>query len=112
MSGIAERLKALPEGTILLHAFHALIAIAAFMVLMDLRETVNAGGDGSLAMPALSPVPMARPERDNQTRPSLPLTRPVAPDETSERLHNRPHEESEAEPMQFRLGTHGAAFAD
>lgn len=55
---------------------------------------------------------MERPQRDDQIRPYLPAARPMAPDETSEELRHRHREESEAAPMQFRLGTHGAAFAE
>ena len=55
---------------------------------------------------------MDRPAHNDQVRPYLPATRPVAPDEPGADLRNRPREESEAAPMHFRLGTHGAAFAD
>ena len=82
------------------------------MIFLDLRETIRNESVDPFGMPALSPVTMQRPERDDQIRPYLPMTRPVAPDETSERLTQRPREESEAAPMHFRLGTHGAAFAE
>jgi hypothetical protein len=110
--GIANWLRALPDGTLLRQAFFGIAAIAALMLFLDFRELVQGQSSDPFAMPSLSPVTMERPERDNQIRPYLPLTRPVAPDETSDRLRNRPREESEAAPMRFRLGTHGAAFAE
>jgi hypothetical protein len=82
------------------------------MIFLDLREQMQAEGFDPFGLPSTSPVKMERPARDNQIRPYLPATRPVAPDETSERLHARPREESEAAPMRFRLGTHGDAFAE
>ncbi len=109
----SAQLKTLPEGTILKHVFHALLALTIAALFLDFRD-LRAANDGNdpFAMPALSPVRMARPERDNQIRPYLPAARPMAPDETSEEQRSRPREESEAAPMQFRLGTHGAAFAE
>jgi hypothetical protein len=109
--GMAERVKALPEGTLLKHCFYGLAVLSVAMIGMDFRELVDTETN-SLALPALSPVKMPRPERDNQIRPYLPMTRPVAPDADVSRLGSRPREESEAEPMRFRLGTHGAAFAE
>src|SRR6185503_15069007 len=79
---------------------------------LDLRQQMRSERVDPFGLPALSPVTMQRPERDNQIRPYLPMTRPMAPDETSERLVSRPREESEAAPMRFRLGTHGDAFAE
>ncbi len=107
-----DRLKALPEGTLLTHVFYAMAALTVVVLLLDLRTLMANGANASAGLPALSPVRMERPERDNQIRPYLPATRPMAPDETSERLQSRPREESEAAPMHFRLGTHGAAFAE
>ena len=109
---LADRLRALPDGAILKQVFYGLVAISATMIFIDLREQMENESADAYGMPSLSPVLMDRPERDNQIRPYLPLTRPMAPDETSERLHSRPREESEAVPMHFRLGTHGAAFAE
>ena len=111
-TGLIGWLKGLPDGTLLRHAFHGLIALSATMIFIDLREQMNGEGVDPFAMPARSPVTMERPERDNQIRPYLPLTRPTAPDEDSQRLFDRPREESEAAPIRFRLGTHGAAFAE
>jgi hypothetical protein len=108
----AARLKALPDGTLLRLAFHGLIGLAALMVVADLREATNGAGSAPFAMPATNPVRMDRPAPDDQVRPYLPFSRPVAPDDGGVRLRDRPREESEAAPMRFRLGTHGAAFAD
>lgn len=110
--GIARWLAALPDGVILRQVFLGLVVVSATMIGLDLREQMKNDSTDAYGMPSLSPVKMARPERDNQIRPYLPLTRPMAPDETSERLQSRPREESEAAPMRFRLGTHGAAFAE
>jgi hypothetical protein len=112
MKTLAERLRALPDGAILKQVFYGLVAVSATMIFIDLREQMKIHDINPFGMPALSPVRMDRPERDNQIRPYLPLTRPMAPDETSERLLSRPREESEAAPMKFRLGTHGSAFAE
>jgi hypothetical protein len=109
--GFAKRLAALPDGTLMKHGFYGLLALSAVMIGMDFRELVNEAAD-PLDLPALSPVRMARPERDNHIRPYLPTSRPVAPGDDMQRFLNRPHEESEAAPMRFRLGTHGAAFAE
>ncbi len=109
---LADRLRALPDGVILRQVFLGLVVVSATMIGIDLREEMRKDGTDAYGMPSLSPVRMDRPERDNQIRPYLPLTRPMAPDETSERLQSRPREESEAAPMHFRLGTHGAAFAE
>lgn len=109
--GLANRFRALPDGALLKHVFYALVAVSVAAVAIDFRELLDAETK-SLALPALSPVKMARPERDDQIRPYLPMTRPVAPGGDSARLRGRPRDESEAEPMRFRLGTHGAAFAE
>ena len=110
--GIARWLAALPDGVILRPVFLGLVVVSATMIGLDLREEMKKNGTDAYGMPSLSPVRMDRPERDNQIRPYLPLTRPMAPDETSERPQLRPREESEAASMHFRLGTHGAAFAE
>lgn len=109
--GVAAWLKAQPEGTLLRFALHGLVGLAAIMLFTDLRHLIADRAADPFAMPAMSPVRMDRPEPDDQIRPYLPMTRPVAPGEDG-RLTARPHEESEAGPMRFRLGTHGAAFAD
>ena len=109
---IANWLKGRPDGTLLRHAFFGLTAVAAVLVGADLRQAVNAEGTAPFAIPATTPVRMDRPAREDQIRPYLPGTRPVAPGEDSARLFERPREESEAEPMRIRLGTHGAAFAE
>lgn len=108
---VLKRLAALPDGTLMKHAFYGLAALSAVMIGMDLRELVNTEAE-ALDLPALSPVRMARPEPDNQVRPYLPASRPIAPDEDVQRFFDRPYDESEAAPMRFRLGTHGAAFAE
>jgi hypothetical protein len=112
MKTLADRLRRLPDGALLKHVFRGLVVVAVAMVFTDLRELVREQSTDPFAMPALSPVTMERPARDNQIRPYLPLTRPIAPGEGDGRLLDRPREESEAAPMRFRLGTHGAAFAD
>jgi hypothetical protein len=109
---LVDRLKALPDGALLRHVFRSLVALSAVMIFIDLREQVAGQASDPFAMPARSPVTMERPERDNQIRPYLPLTRPIAPDDLGRPLVERPQEESEATPMRFRLGTHGAAFAE
>jgi hypothetical protein len=108
---LAARLRSLPDGTLLRAGFHALLAVAAGMAMADFRETMNARVD-PFAMPALSPVPMERPTLDDQIRPYLPKTRPVAPDSDLLRLRDRPREEDEAAPMRFRLGPHGTLMAE
>jgi hypothetical protein len=110
--GIAEQLRALPDGTLMKHGFYGLVVLSAVMIGMDYRELVNAEATDPLALPALSPVEMARPGHDSHIRPYLPASRPVAPDDGARRLGGRPREEREAEPMRFRLGTHGSAFAE
>jgi hypothetical protein len=110
--GFADWLKTLPDGVVLRQVFLALLTISGAMIFLDLRETIRNERVDPYGSPALAPVTMERPERDNQIRPYLPMTRPIAPDETSGRLTQRPREESEAAPMRFRLGTHGAAFAE
>jgi hypothetical protein len=108
----ADRLRALPDGAILKQVFYGLAALTAATLIADFRALMADGAGDAVALPALSPVRMERPARDDQIRPYLPASRPIAPDETTERLLSRPHEESEAAPMRFRLGTHGAAFAE
>jgi hypothetical protein len=109
---LSERLEALPDGTLMKHGFIGLLVLSAVMIGMDLRELVSAQTESAARVPALSPVTMPRPERHDQLRPYLPKTRPVAPGTDTSRLRERPRDESEAEPMVFRLGTHGAAFAE
>ena len=106
-SRLAARLRTVPEGAILRHAFRALLVVAVAMIGLDFRDLVRARG-GTL-LPATSPVRMDRPRTDDQIRPYLPRTRPLAPGET---LRDRPREAIEAEPMRFWLGTYGAAFAE
>lgn len=110
--GPAAWLRALPEGTLLKHAFHGMLALSVAMIFIDLREMIASTGGDSFGLPAMSPVRMDRPEQHDQIRPYLPFTRPLAPDEDGGRLRDRPREENEAAPMRFRLGTHGSAFAD
>jgi len=112
MRGLAERLQALPEGTLLKHGFFGLLALSAVAIGLDLRSLMQADAASVSALPALAPVRMARPEPGSHIRPYLPATRPLSPDADPGRLRDRPHEEGEAEPMRFRLGTHGAAFAE
>ena len=80
-ASLAIKLKALPDGALLRSVFYGLVGLATFLVATDFRELVNSSETGSFAMPPQSPVRMDRPERDNQIRPYLPFTRPVAPDE-------------------------------
>jgi hypothetical protein len=110
--GLAARLKALPEGAILRQAFRGLLALAAVMVFLDLRETMEAAPTDPFASPATAPVTMERPTPDDQVRPYLPRTRPMAPGRTEGPPRDPERFASEAAPMRFRLGTHGAAFAD
>jgi hypothetical protein len=112
VDGLAARLKALPDGALLRFAFLGLAGLAALMVATDFRDLVNGEASASLASPALDPVRMSRPSHNDQIRPYLPATRPVAPNDPGADLRKRPREESEAAPMHFRLGTHGAAFAE
>jgi hypothetical protein len=109
---LAAWLRALPDGTLLRFVFYVLVGVSAAMLTMDLRHMVNAARGEPFAMPATTPVRMARPERDDQIRPYLPHTRPVAPGEDASRLTLRPREESEAAAMEFRLATHGAVLAE
>ena len=109
---LAGWLRAQPDGTLLRHALLALVGVAVVLVGTDLREAVNSQATAPFPLPATSPVRMDRPEPLDQIRPYLPGARPVAPDENGARLMERPREESEAEPMRIRLGTHGAAFAE
>src|SRR5690242_17112096 len=116
MSGTADRLaarlRAIPEGAILRQAFHGLLALAAVMVFLDFRQTMQGAPADPFASPATNPVTMERPAPDDQVRPYLPRARPVAPGETDGPARDRERFASEAAPMRFRLGTHGAAFAD
>jgi hypothetical protein len=109
MKSLAEWLKSRPDGTLLKPILYGLIGVVGIMLVADLRELVTGRAADPFAMPVLDPVRMDRPQRDDQIRPYLPYTRPVGPDDPRTA---RPREESEAEPMHFRLGTHGAAFAD
>ena len=109
---LSDWLRKLPDGAILRQVFFGMLTLSAVMIYLDLRQQMQTERVDPFGMPATEPVKMDRPERDNQIRPYLPMTRPVAPDEPSERLVARPREESEAAPMRFRLGTHGDAFAE
>jgi hypothetical protein len=115
MASLAEnltaRLRALPEGAILKHAFYGLVALTGVLVFTDLREAMTQA-ESSFGLPLRDPVTMERPSRDDQVRPYLPLTRPLAPGEEPGPMRDRPRDAAEAQPMQFRLGTHGAAFAE
>ena len=110
--GVAGWLRSLPDGALLRLAFHGTIGIALVLVMTDLRESFDGRLANPFAMPARNPVRMDRPEPADQIRPYLPYTRPVAPGDDAGRFRDRPREESEAAPMQFRLGTHGSAFAE
>lgn len=115
IDSVAAHLKRLPEGAILKRAFQALVGVAALMVATDLREMIvnprTGAGLGPIASPATQPVRMDRPAPNDQVRPYLPVTRPLAPGEEPPR-RDRQRDASEAAPMTLRLGTHGAAFAD
>lgn len=105
----ADWLRRQPEGSLLRLFFFGLVGVSAFVLLADLRNLESEARTDSYGLPSLQPVRMDRPQPNDQIRPYLPRTRPLAPDDP---LRTRPREESEAEPMRFRLGTHGAAFAD
>jgi hypothetical protein len=109
---LAGWLRGLPEGVLLRQVFYGLVGVTAAILFADLRGLMREQSTDPFAMPSLSPVRMERPERDNQIRPYLPLSRPIPPGEEGDHLFDRPREESEAAPMRFRLGTHGAAFAE
>jgi hypothetical protein len=109
---LADWLRRLPDGALLKHVFYGLVGVTAAILFADLRGLIKEQSADPFAMPSLSPVRMERPARDDQIRPYLPLSRPIAPGEEGGRLFSRPREESEAAPMRFRLGTHGAAFAE
>jgi hypothetical protein len=108
---VAARLKSMPDGTLLRAGFHGLAIVALGMMLTDLRETMSQRAD-PFALPALSPMPMDRPTEDDQIRPYLPKSRPVAPDSDLLRLRDRPREADEAAPMRFRLGPAGTLLAE
>lgn len=110
--GLGNRLKTLPEGAVLKHGFLGLLALSVVMIGLDFRALVDEQAAARPDLPALSPVRMDRPHSGSQIRRYLPKTRPVAPDADLKRLAQRPRGDSEAEPMRFRLGTKGAAFAE
>lgn len=109
MSAFAVWLKSRPDGSLLRFVLHGMIGFVAVMLVTDLRAIVNGTGQDPYITPAVDPVRMERPAPDDQIRPYLPHTRPLAPGDP---LTARPQGENEASPMRFRLGTHGAAFAD
>ncbi len=112
MKGLSERMKGQPEGTVLKHGFYGLVALSAFMIGMDFQDLRHEQIANRPDLPPLSPVKMDRPLPGSQTRPYLPLTRPIAPDSDLKRLMTRPRGETEGEPMRFRLGTNGSAVAE
>jgi hypothetical protein len=104
-----DQLRNLSDVTVLSWTFRTLLAVAAAMLVLDIRDLSLARTGGSIGLPTTGPVRMDRPAPNDQIRPYLPRTRPLDPDDP---IRSRPRGADEAAPMQFRLGTGGAAFAD
>lgn len=102
-------LRGRPEGSLLRLLFFGLAGMSIVVLLLDFRALEARGRHDVFGLPSRQPVRMDRPTRDDQIRPYLPHSRPLAPDDPR---RGRPRDDKEAAPMDFRLGTGGAAFAD
>ncbi|MCF1503308.1 hypothetical protein L0F51_05980 [Afifella sp. H1R] len=101
-TGFAERIRQLPEGTILKGVFFGLVALSVAMVGFDLKSIVEERRADPFVNPAREPVTMPRPAPGDQVRPYLPQTRPVSPDRDGVPRRQPPRSFEEAEPVRFR----------
>ncbi len=108
-------INAIPEGAILRGVFAGLLTATVGLVALDLRELLQRDDELSLLETKIEPVEMARPQEDDQLRPYLPRTMPVAPGSRRQLVlpgHSKPVDSTVMQDgMVFRLGEKGHASA-
>jgi hypothetical protein len=106
---------AIPEGAILRGLFAGLMTATVILVGLDFRELLQRGDDLSLLEETIDPVEMERPAKDDNLRPYLPRTMPVAPGGdwriTLPGYDKPPPSKAMREAMTFTLGAKGRASA-
>ncbi|MDA7946375.1 MAG: hypothetical protein MPJ78_02750 [Hyphomicrobiaceae bacterium] len=108
-------INAIPEGAVLRGVFAGLLTATIGLVVLDFRELSQRDDELSLLETKIEPVEMARPKEDDQVRPYLPRTMPVAPG-IRQRLVLPGYKKTldpkvMQEAMVFRLGSKGQASA-
>lgn len=73
-------IHAIPEGAILRGVFACLLTATVILAALDFRALLQRDDELSLLETKTEPVEMARPKENDQVRPYLPRTMPVAPD--------------------------------
>ena len=115
----AGRLEALldriPEGSILRGLFAGLLTATVMLVGLDLYQLIQRGYDLSFLEERTGPVEMEPPKKDDNLRPYLPRTMPVAPGGRGRvavpGFEKPPTSKAMREEMAFRLGPKGRAGA-
>lgn len=106
--------EAIPEGAILRGLFYGLMTATVILVGLDFRELLNRDTDLSFLEDRTEPVEMERPKKDDNLRPYLPRTMPVAPGGGRISLPGfaKPSaSKAMREAMVFKLGPDGRASA-
>jgi len=106
--------ESIPEGAILRGLFYGLMTATAILVGLDFRELLNRDTDLSFLEESTEPVEMERPKKDDNLRPYLPRTMPVAPGGGRISLPGfakPPASKAMREAMVFKLGSNGRASA-
>lgn len=106
--------EAIPEGSILRGLFAGLLTATIILVGLDLRELLNRDTDLSFLEERTEPVEMERPKKDDNLRPYLPRTMPVAPGGgrvTLPGYSKPPSAKAMREEMVFKMGPAGRASA-
>lgn len=114
--GRAESLvNAIPEGAILRGLFTGLLTATVILIGLDFRDLLQRGDDLSLLEETSDPVEMERPKKDDNLRPYLPRTMPVAPGGRGRvalpGYDEPPSSKVMRDAMEFRMGPGGHASA-
>jgi hypothetical protein len=104
--------NAIPEGAVLRGLFAGLMVATLLLVALDFLALQERSDDLSLLDERTEPVEMARPKKDDNLRPYLPRTMPVAPGGgrlTLPGYERSPSSKAMREAMVFKLGVKGKA---
>lgn len=111
---IVALVESIPEGAVLRGLFVGLMTATVILAGLDFRELLNRDTDLSFLEERTEPVEMERPKKDDNLRPYLPRTMPVAPGGGRVSLpgfKKPPASKAMREAMVFKLGENGRASA-
>ncbi|MEC9367621.1 MAG: ATP-dependent Clp protease proteolytic subunit [Pseudomonadota bacterium] len=106
---------AIPEGSVLRGLFAGLLTFTIILVGLDFSDLVQRDDDLTVLEQRTEPLEMERPKKDDNLRPYLPRTMPVAPGgggrPSMPGFASPPSAKLLREGMEFRLGETGRASA-